>query len=91
MIKYIDENVASLEQWLDEHPSDVFYAGMRSGLLSIKHGIQFCPECDGSGYLTDGRGGGESCGCMGQAKFFPEIASEPGDWMNAPKTWRENG
>jgi len=80
IIKYIDANVKTLEYWLDGNPNDAFYAGFRSGLLSIKHGIQFCPECGGSGYIADGRGSGEPCGCMGQATFSPEIASEPSEW-----------
>ena len=45
---------------------------IRTGDRKILH----CPECDGSGTVSDGRGSGEFCGCNAQRweiKEFPNV------------------
>ena len=78
IIEYIDDNVAHCEDVLNQY-HDPFFAGLRYGLLSIKERIEFCPDCGGSGYLPDGRGSGEYCGCMGEVRFVKEERWT--DWM----------
>jgi hypothetical protein len=36
-----------------------------AALRRLQEMMQPCPDCGGSGYFSDGRGGGEECGCMG--------------------------
>ena len=71
IIEYINDNVAHCEDVLNQY-HDPFFAGLRWGLLSIKERIEFCPDCGGSGYLSDEWGQWEYCGCMGGVRFIKE-------------------
>ena len=49
------------------------------GPLDISKYLSVCPDCGGSGYVSDGRGSGEPCGCNAQPTLnFVIVGSESG-------------